>query len=52
MIFGGCNLAALACFVICFALFPGKFLLLASLSPCTDRLYLGRGDFATRRSAQ
>ncbi|OCT51856.1 hypothetical protein CLCR_11386 [Cladophialophora carrionii] len=22
MIFGGCNLAALACFVICFALFP------------------------------
>jgi hypothetical protein len=25
LIFGGCNLAALACFVICFALFPGEF---------------------------
>lgn len=22
LVFGGCNLAALACFVICFALFP------------------------------
>jgi len=25
MIFGGCNLAALACFVVCFALFPILF---------------------------
>jgi hypothetical protein len=25
LIFGGCNLAALACFVVCFALFPILF---------------------------
>lgn len=53
LIFGGCNLAALACFVICFALFPvltlrpRKFAILYYTPPFSFALSLHPQDLDT-----